>query len=200
MWRTIAIARPTAASAAATTIIKKTKTWPFTGQKTELLEGGLRVPTLLRWPARLEPQVNEQVTITMDWLPTLLAAAGVTPHAQYPSDGEDILPALTGARSPWPRTLYWRYKAQSQRAVRDGDFKYLKINDNEFLFDVRVDQRERANLSARHPDVLARLRAQWERWNEVFLPITDDVFTHGLTPDVQADRYAPQSARRLRPT
>ena len=50
------------------------KTWPFTGQKTELLEGALRVPTLLRWPARLAPQVSEQVTITMDWLPTLLAA------------------------------------------------------------------------------------------------------------------------------
>ena len=39
-------------------------------EKTELLEGGLRVPTLLRWPARLAPQVSEQVTATIDWLPT----------------------------------------------------------------------------------------------------------------------------------
>lgn len=52
------------------------KTWPFTGQKTELLEGGIRVPTLLRWTARIQPQVQEQVTATFDWLPTLLAAAG----------------------------------------------------------------------------------------------------------------------------
>ncbi|HLP01256.1 MAG TPA: sulfatase-like hydrolase/transferase, partial [Opitutaceae bacterium] len=55
-------------------------TWPFSGRKTELLEGGLRVPTILSWPARL-PQgcVSQQVAITMDWLPTLLAAAGA-PH------------------------------------------------------------------------------------------------------------------------
>ncbi|MFT4240701.1 MAG: sulfatase-like hydrolase/transferase [Acidovorax sp.] len=176
------------------------KTWPFTGQKTELLEGGLRVPTLLRWSARIRPHVQTQVTITADWLPTLLAAAGGAPHPGYPSDGENILPVLEGHAPAHPRTLYWRYKAQSQRAVRDGDWKYLQINDNEFLFDVAVDARERANLRDRHPDVFTRLRLQWEQWNEGFLPITDEVFTHGLTPDVQADRYVPHSLARKRPS
>ncbi|MFT4266322.1 MAG: sulfatase-like hydrolase/transferase [Xenophilus sp.] len=175
------------------------KTWPFTGQKTELLEGGLRVPTLLRWPARIRPQVQEQVTITADWLPTLLAAAGAAPHPGYPSDGEDILPVLEGRAPVHPRTLYWRYKAQAQRAVRDGDWKYLKINDNEFLFDVAVDARERANLRDRHPEVFVRLKQQWEAWNAGFLPITDEVFTHGVTPDVQADRYVPHSLARTPP-
>jgi arylsulfatase A-like enzyme len=175
------------------------KNWPFTGQKTELLEGGLRVPTLLRWPARIRPQVQQQVTITMDWLPTLLAAAGLAPHPDYPSDGEDILPVLEGRSAPHPRTLYWRYKAQSQRAVRDGDWKYLRINDNEFLFDVAIDERERANLRDKHPDAFARLQRQWEAWNEGFLPITAEVFTHGITPDIQADRYVPHAMRRALP-
>jgi arylsulfatase A-like enzyme len=175
------------------------KTWPFTGQKTELLEGGLRVPTLLRWPRRLKPQVNAQVTMTMDWLPTLLAAAGVAPHRDYPSDGESILPALTGERAPWPRTLYWRYKAQSQRAARDGDWKYLKINDNEFLFDVTVDARERANLRHKEPAVFERLKQQWEAWNAGMLQTNEDVFSHGLTSDLQADRYAPDPATVSRP-
>ncbi|MBV8621094.1 MAG: sulfatase-like hydrolase/transferase [Curvibacter sp.] len=175
------------------------KTWPFTGQKTELLEGGLRVPTLLRWPARLAPQVSEQVTITMDWLPTLLAAAGLQPHPDYPSDGQDILPALTGDQAPWPRTLFWRYKAQGQRAVRDQAWKYLKINEHEFLFDVVQDQRERANLRHRHPEVFERLKALWAQWNETQLPITDEVFTHGVTPDIQADRYRPEREVRVRP-
>src|SRR4029077_6218024 len=50
------------------------KTWPFSGMKTELLEGGIRVPTIARWPGQIAAgSVSEQVTITMDWVPTLLA-------------------------------------------------------------------------------------------------------------------------------
>lgn len=172
------------------------KTWPFTGQKTELLEGGIRVPTLLRWPARLQPQVSEQVTITMDWLPTLLAATGVSPAPGFEPDGEDILPVLQGHQPVRERRLFWRYKAQQQRAVREGRWKYLKINGNEFLFDVETDSLERANLKQRHPEVFERLRQAWTEWNAQFLPITDEVFTHGLTPDIQADRYAPEHASR----
>jgi arylsulfatase A-like enzyme len=176
------------------------KTWPFTGQKTELLEGGLRVPTLLRWPARVAPRVSQQVTITMDWLPTLLAAAGTGPDAAYPSDGDDLLPILLGARAPYPRTLYWRYKAQAQRAVRAGDWKYLKINENEFLFNVVNDVRERANLRHRYPEVLQRLRQQWEAWNDQQLPITDAVYSVSVTPDTQADRYVPERLQRTPPS
>ena len=172
------------------------KTWPFVGQKTELLEGGLRVPALLRWPARLRPQVQDQVNITMDWVPTLLAAAGVQTHPDYPSDGQNLLPVLEGARAPVPRTLFWRYKSQGQRAVRHGDWKYLKINDNEYLFDVVIDQRERANLRDRYPAVFEQLRRQWSQWDAQMLPITDDVFTHGVTPDIQADRYRPSRETR----
>jgi arylsulfatase A-like enzyme len=73
------------------------KTWPLTGQKTELLEGGIRVPAIVRWPAQIKAgQVSEQVAISMDWLPTLLAAAGGAPDPQYPSDGENLLPQLLG--------------------------------------------------------------------------------------------------------
>jgi arylsulfatase A-like enzyme len=96
------------------------KTWPFTGQKTELLEGGIRVPTLLRWSARIQPQVQEQVTASFDWLPTLLAAAGARPHPDFPSDGQNILPILEGHAAPTERSLFWRYKSQTQRAVRQG--------------------------------------------------------------------------------
>jgi len=172
------------------------KTWPFTGQKTELLEGGLRVPTLLRWPSRLKPQVSEQVTISMDWLPTLLAAADLAPHHAYVPDGENILPVLTGELPEHDRTLFWRYKAQAQRAARDGRYKYLKINENEFLFDVVEDTLERANLRHQKQDVFDELKWKWEAWNEQFLPITDEVFTHGVTPDIQADRYSPERSTR----
>ncbi len=74
-------------------------TWPFTGRKTELLEGGLRIPAIISWPARIPVgRVSEQVTANMDWLPTLLAAAGTSPDPAYPSDGMNLLPHLAEVR------------------------------------------------------------------------------------------------------
>lgn len=68
-------------------------TWPFTGIKGELLEGGLRVPAVLRWPEQVKAgQETAQPVITMDWLPTFLAAAGGVPDPAFASDGINILP------------------------------------------------------------------------------------------------------------
>jgi hypothetical protein len=118
-------------------------TWPFSGMKEELLEGGLRVPSIIRWPGRIAARsVSEQVMATMDWMPTLLAAAGTAPDAAHPPDGEDLGPVVADRAAPHPRKLYWRYHSGSQRAVRDGNWKYLRIADNEFLFDVVADPRE----------------------------------------------------------
>lgn len=166
------------------------KTWPLTGQKTELLEGGIRVPAIVRWPGRIAPgQVSDQVAISMDWLPTLLAAAGGAPDPAYPSDGQNLLPQLLGQAPVQSRTLLWRYKANAQRAIRSGNWKYLRIGGNEFLFDVVKDQRERANLVQRHAAIFKQLKQQWELWNEHMLPITADVRTHGVSGQIQADRY-----------
>ncbi|MCK9994050.1 MAG: hypothetical protein Dbin4_02570 [Alphaproteobacteria bacterium] len=146
---------------------------PFIGSKSELLEGGLRVPAIVRWPAHIAPgSVTQQVNITMDWMPTLLAAAGGQADPAYPMEGESLMQVLTGNPAPHPRKLFWRYKSHAQSAVRDGDWKYLRINGNEFLFDVVRDPRERANLKDRHKDIFDRLRKDWEVWNATLLPET----------------------------
>lgn len=163
-------------------------TWPFSGQKTELLEGGLRVPTAISWPARLpKGKVCDQAMITMDWVPTLLAAAGSRPAADQPSDGINLLPFLTGERTPAARKLFWRYKANNQRAMLDGDYKYLKIAENTYLFNVTTDPLERANLKMREPERYARLEAEWRDWNKTMLPQIDASFTEGVTASKQAD-------------
>ena len=163
-------------------------TWPFTGIKTELLEGGLRVPTLVCWPVCIPAgRTSDQVMITMDWFPTLLEAAGTAPHPDYPSDGISLLPVLTGERGPEPRRLFWRYKTNAQRAVRDGDWKYLKIRDNEYLFNVVEDPRERANLKERQRATFARLTAEWAAWNAAMLPEIPDSFGESFTAAHYAD-------------
>jgi arylsulfatase A-like enzyme len=163
-------------------------TWPFTGIKTELLEGGLRVPGLVCWPDRIPAgHVSEQVTITMDWFPTLLEAAGIGPDPDYPPDGISLVPVLTGIGQTQPRKLFWRYKVNRQRALREGDFKYLKIRDNTYLFNVALDPRERANLKERCPELFQRLVADWEAWNATMLPEIPDSFGEAFTAAHYAD-------------
>jgi arylsulfatase A-like enzyme len=158
--------------------------------KNELLEGGLRIPALVRWPGRVAAgRVSDQVMISMDWMPTLLAAAGASPDPAFPSDGESLLPVLTGGAAPHPRKLYWRYKAASQRALREGDMKYLRIAGNEFLFDVVQDPRERANLRERRKDVFERLKADWDAWDRTMLAERTRPATFTNAGSGMADHY-----------
>ena len=150
--------------------------WPFVGRKWDLLEGGLRVPQIVWWPGHVEAgQVTEQVSITMDLSASCLAAAGVAPDAAYPLDGRDLLPVLTGRAAAGERTLYWRMANRNQRAVRRGDWKYLKVGDREFLFDLGWDPRERGDMARKRPDLLDELRHLWEDWNREMLPVPDSV-------------------------
>lgn len=170
-------------------------TWPFTGRKTELLEGGLRIPAIISWPARIiMGHTTNQVGISMDWLPTLLAAAGTVPDSAYPPDGVNLLPFLAEGAALVPRKLFWRYKANAQHAARDGDMKYLKILDNTFLFNVVEDPMERANLKERMPDVYSRLKAEWATWNAAMLPEIDASYTDSFTGAQLADHIGTPEA------
>ena len=65
-------------------------------------------------------------------------------------------------------------KHNEQRAMRAGRWKYLKVNEHEYLFDVVSDERERANLGKRDPARLSEMRAAWEAWDATMPPIPDE--------------------------
>lgn len=165
--------------------------WPLIGYKGELLEGGIRTPMIVRWPSHVAAgTTSSQVAISMDTMPTFLAAAG----APIPQglDGANLLPQLTGAAET-PRTLFWRMKRNNQAAVRQGNWKYLRIRDQEMLFDLSQDERERADLAAEHPEKLAELRALGKEWEAEMLPYPEDSFSLGLQG--YADRYGAMPAK-----
>ncbi|WP_225008180.1 sulfatase-like hydrolase/transferase [Novosphingobium percolationis] len=165
-------------------------TYPFTGRKTELLEGGLRIPAIVRWPGVTQAgSTSAAQVITMDWLPTFLAAAGAAPAPGFASDGIDIRAALAGGALP-ERTLFWRYKNHAQQAARRGRWKYLKIGENTFLFDVEADPQERANLKDRVPETYRALADQWAAWNATMLPLDPQSYTHGFHANELADHFA----------
>jgi arylsulfatase A-like enzyme len=165
-------------------------TWPFTGKKTELLEGGLRIPAIIRWTGRIRPgSTTSQVAISMDWMPTLLAAAGGAPDPAWPPDGMNLLPVLVQNAAPAPRKLFWRYKSNAQRAMRDGDMKWLRIRDNTFLFNVVNDPLERANLKDRQPDLYRKLVSEYETWNATMLPESPESSSSGFSGKQLADHF-----------
>jgi arylsulfatase A-like enzyme len=142
--------------------------WPFSGQKGDLLEGGIRVPAIVRWPGSIQPhQVSRQTAITMDWTATILAAAHTNPADDHPLDGINLLP-LIGATSIRERSLFWRIADQD--AVRLGKWKYFRKGRQKRLFDLSVDQHEQADFSVKQPEVLKRLAAEFDQWNQQMLP------------------------------
>jgi arylsulfatase A-like enzyme len=141
----------------------------------DLTEGGIRVPWIAHWPRVIaRGGVSEQHCMTMDWSATMLEAAGVAAHPDYPLDGVSLLPVLRNASDVFARPLYWRMNHRGQRALRDGDWKYLRVDGHDYLFDIPADERERANHAAREPQRLAQLRDAWERWNATMPPIPSD--------------------------
>jgi arylsulfatase A-like enzyme len=141
----------------------------------DLTEGGIRVPWIAHWPARIAPGgTSAQLCMTMDWSATMLAAAGVAADPAYPLDGVSLLPVLADAGHRFPRPLHWRMNHRGQRALRDGDWKYLQVDGHDYLFDLSVDERERANRAKREPARLAAMREAWLAWNETMPPIPAD--------------------------
>lgn len=149
--------------------------WPLVGGKMDLTEGGIRVPWIAHWPRTIGAGgVTPQQCMTMDWSATMLDAAGVSAHPDYPLDGVSLLPVLRDPSAAFDRPLHWRMKHRDQRAMRRGDWKYLRVDGNDYLFDIPGDERERANLGKREPERLAAMRDAWESWNATMPAIPED--------------------------
>ena len=91
--------------------------------------------------------------------------------------------------SPVSRKLFWRYKSHLQQASRDGNMKYLKIDNETFLFNVVDDPLERANLKGRQPEVYQRLVSDYNAWNATMLPLDSLTTSHHFTSSQLADHY-----------
>jgi arylsulfatase A-like enzyme len=112
--------------------------------------------------------------MTMDWSATMLDAADVAADARFPLDGISLGPVLDDPARCFARPLHWRMNHRGQRALREGRWKYLRVDGHDYLFDLEADERERANRAPREPTRLARMRSEWEAWNATMPPIPAD--------------------------
>ena len=137
---------------------------PFTGYKRSLTEGGIRAPLVIRWPGRVEAgSESDLISAHWDFLPTACTLAGITPPADV--DGIDMMPTLLGKGDQISHTyLYWEFFEQGgKRAARAGKWKAIQrdlhtdANSPVLLYDLDTDIAETNNISADHPDIVARM-------------------------------------------
>jgi arylsulfatase A-like enzyme len=159
---------------------------PLRGAKQELLEGGIRVPLILRWPGVLPAgRVFSSPVTAMDLTATVAAAGGAKPRPDTPFDGVDLLPALTGKEQfEAERAIFFRRRMVKvrqnqnfirQSAVRKGDWKYLRtykfLGGGKFsdkyvasLYNLKDDIAEEKDLSASAPEKLKALGDLLDEW------------------------------------
>ncbi len=142
---------------------------PLRGRKGSLWDGGIRVPLVAQWPAKIEPgRESDHIGAFWDLLPTFCQAAG----ADIPDDidGISMIGALLGQSQPQHEFLYWEFPGYGgQQAVRLGKWKAIrrqlhKFPDAEFqLYDLTTDPGETRNVASEHPQVMERVEQVWRR-------------------------------------
>ena len=162
-------------------------TGPLFGRKWSLYEGGIRMPFIVRWPARIPAGATDDQTVmaAVDVLPTLASMVGVQNHLDG-SDGLDMSQALLGKPISRPAPVYWEYGVHGsitpgkvehvspQLAMREGDWKLMLDPDgsNAKLFDLKSDVGEKNNVIEQQREIggsmRKRLLAWWTEMNQYY--------------------------------
>lgn len=141
---------------------------PLRGGKLTHFEGGVRVPYMMRWPAKVKsPQVYREMVSTLDIFPTVVAAAGGQLRTDRVYDGVDIMPFLTGQKQgPAHASLMWRRRPLV--SIRQGDWKMWKELNGKYtlLFNLKDDLNETTNLADRYPEKVKELEHALDQWSK----------------------------------
>ena len=138
---------------------------PLSGTKANHLEGGIRVPFLMRWPGIIpENSIYEYPVSTLDLLPTFFEEAGGNADSIPGLDGVNLIPYLLGENTGRPhQTLYW--KKETRAVIREGDWKLLRFPDRPAeLYNIENDISEINDLAAVHPDRVREMYKKLFEW------------------------------------
>jgi len=134
------------------------------GRKRSLYEGGVRVPGVIEWPARIRPGVTDFPAVTSDYLPTILEAVGAPAPDARPIDGVSLVPVFADATIERSRPI--GFEIRRSVALIDNRYKLISNNGGGTweLYDLLEDRGERHNIAASHEEIVARMRATVEQW------------------------------------
>ncbi len=144
---------------------------PYRGEKGSLLEGGHRLPAIASWPGRIpKNSICDETIMTMDLAPTFisLADSALDPGDKGQFDGVDLREVLFDGRELKERSLFWHFRNPYTNsyayAVRMGGWKYLKENDNQYLFNLELDPTENTNLIGYYGEKAMEMELEFNAW------------------------------------
>lgn len=153
------------------------------GNKRSIWEGGVRVPCVVEWPARIQrPAISSVPAVTSDIYPTVLDAVGVKPADQVePLDGLSLVPLFDGEMRERPRPIgFWNHaqggaltRTAGEAAWRDNRYKLRREGDRFALYDLIADPGEQRDVAAQRPDITRQMRAALSAWQDSVLRSLD---------------------------
>ena len=169
----------------------------FRGWKTELYEGGIRVPGIIEWPARINSnRISDYAVVSSDLLPTVCDLLNISVPSDRVIDGVSILPLITDERPTRNRTISWAFRvagsgdfmSEYNAAISGDRYKVFATYKNGYmtsgeLYDIREDPYETKDLSKTLPGVLEEYRWRLEQWRDSVVVSAEKVGCLGISED-----------------
>lgn len=148
---------------------------PLRGIKGDFFEGGIRVPFAMQWPNKIKPgTIYDKPIIALDIFATVASAAKAEKYIKNEIDGVNLIPYLSGNKSGSPHEyLYWKNPDKDIDVIRDDRYKYLRIKNDEYIFDLKNDISEESNIIDLSKPIYDRLKSQFKLWEKEMI---DPVF------------------------
>ena len=141
---------------------------PLRGIKGDFFEGGIRVPFAMQWPKKIRAGIKyDKPIIALDIFATVASAAKAEKYIKNKIDGVNLLPYLNGDKNESPHEyLYWKNPDKDIDVVRDERYKYLRIKNEEYVFDLKNDMSEESNIIDSSKPIYDRLKSKFKEWEK----------------------------------
>ena len=141
---------------------------PLRGIKGDFFEGGIRVPFAMQWPKKIRAGIKyDKPIIALDIFATVASAAKAEKYIKNKIDGVNLLPYLNGDKNESPHEyLYWKNPDKDIDVVRDERYKYLRIKNEEYVFDLKNDMSEESNIIDSSKPIYNRLKSKFKEWEK----------------------------------
>ncbi len=160
------------------------------GIKGDFFEGGIRVPFTMQWPKKIKPGIiyNKPI-IALDVFATVVSAASAEKFIKNNIDGVNLIPYINGEINGSPHDyLFWKNPDKDIDVIRDNRYKYIRVKDDEYIFDLDNDLSEENNIISSSTPIYQKLKLKFKEWEKdmidpVFMDLGMGKEYNKLNPD-----------------